>query len=352
MQLTLVVPELVWPEPDDRDTLDTLSSPGLSTFLARSRLSRRPPQSFEATLCDAFGLPEGAAYAAFRVLGEAAGPRDRDACWLCADPVHLRLHQERLILADGASLAIELDEARAIVDELNRYFSEVGRFHVAAAERWYLQLAGGSELGQFDVLPLSAVAGRSVDRQLPETSEARWLRQLLNEAQMVLHQHPANAKREVDGRSTINSLWLWGGGRLPARVAGAYSGIWSGLPLARGVGQAHDIPVHDLPPDGAAELLASASRGSRHLVVLDALQSPVQYENGDAYRSELLGLEERWFAPLQKALAGGRLEQLRLEASTAYATLSWAGDRRTQWKLWQRPQALADTARALAGSER
>jgi hypothetical protein len=350
MQLTLVVPELVWPEPDDHDSLDRLPCAGLGTLIARSQLSRCPPQSMEATLCDAFGVAENAAYGAFRVLGESCGPTTVDACWLCADPVHLRLHQERLILADGGSLGIELAEAHAIVGELNRHFADVGTFHATAADRWYLQLAAGTDLGRFDVLPLSAVAGRSVGRQLPETPEARWLRQLLNEAQMVLHQHPANERREDEGRSTINSLWLWGAGQLPAGASRGFAGVWSDNVLARGLGRAFNVPVHAVPGN-AGTLLAQAPRGSRQLLVLDSLQSPVQYEDADAYRAGLLNLEARWFAPLQKALAGGKIQGLRLVASTAYAALTWHSDRRAQWQLWRRPRSLAATAQALARGE-
>ena len=351
MQLTLVVPELVWPEPDDHDTFDALPCPGLGTLIARGRLSRRPPQSVEATLCDAFGLTENVAYAAFRVLGETALATAGDACWLCADPVHLRLHQERLILADGGSLGIEVAEAAAIVGELNRQFSDVGTFHAAAADRWYLQLAGTTDLGRFDVLPLSTVAGRRVGRQLPETPQVRWLRQLLNEAQMVLHQHPANQKREEEGRSTVNSLWLWGAGVLPARTASHFTGIWGNHPLVRGLGRAFGVPVQPLPDD-AGTLLARVPAGSRPLVVLDALQGPVQYEDAAAWRAGLLDLEARWFAPLQKALGGGKVQRVRLEASTAYATVAWESGRSDQWRAWRRPEPLAATAQSLARGER
>ena len=35
MQLTLVVPELIWPEPEDRDALTDLACPALETLLMR-----------------------------------------------------------------------------------------------------------------------------------------------------------------------------------------------------------------------------------------------------------------------------------------------------------------------------
>ncbi|MCC2867931.1 MAG: hypothetical protein LK562_09140 [Candidatus Accumulibacter phosphatis] len=351
MQLTLVVPELLWPEPDDRESFDALRCDALNTLIARSQRTRRPPQSLEATLCDVFGLPGNAAgnaaYAAFRALGEVAGPAVASDCWLCADPVHLRLHQERLILADGSRLDINAAEATAIVDELNRQFPDLGTFHIGTPDRWYLQLAGNIELGRFDVLPLSAVAGRSVGRQLPENAELRWLRQLLNEVQMVLHQHPANTRREDAGQSTINSLWLWGAGVLPAGRAQDCTGVWSDHPLARGLGRAFGVPVQAVPDDAAA-LLAQTRPGSRPLLVLDSLQAPVQYEDGEAYRAQLLALEARWFAPLQRALALGRIRHLRLAATTAYAMLIWESSRSGQWRLWRRPQSLAATVQTLA----
>lgn len=351
MQITLLVPELIWPEPDDQATLDPLSCPGLSTLLGRSRLQQRPPQSLEATLSDLFGVGGSFAYAAYRAHGEEPPLAGEEDCWLCADPVHLRLHQERLILADGASLAVDRAEAEAIVADFNHQFADVGCFHLKAADRWYLQLPRATDLGRFDVLPLSVVAGRRVVRQLPEDHELRWLRRLLNEAQMLLHQHPVNEARDRDGRPTINSLWLWGGGALPAATDRVFSAVWSENPLARGLGRAAGAPVYSLPAQ-ASDWLAQTPCDGRHLLVLEALQAPVQYEDGDAWRSALHDLERRWFAPLQKALARGTIGRLRLEAPTAYAALSWDAQRSDQWKFWRRPLALADSARALAASAR
>ena len=140
MQLTLLVPELIWPEPDDNDTLNDLACPALHTVLARSHFSRRWPQSLEATLTDLFGHGENAPYAAFRLLGETdVTPETETEHWLCADPVHLRVLQERVILADSSQFGIELAEAKALAASLNEHLGDVCRFHVASADRWYLQ---------------------------------------------------------------------------------------------------------------------------------------------------------------------------------------------------------------------
>ncbi|HOL64138.1 MAG TPA: hypothetical protein PLB97_02215 [Accumulibacter sp.] len=349
MHLTVVVPELIWPEPGDRTTLDALVCPALSALLSRSRLQRRPPQSFEATLGDACGLPAELAYAPLRVLGEKNIVAAPAATWLCADPVHLRLHQEQLILADGSRLAITPDEAQACIDELNRQFVDSGCFHLGATERWYLQLPAERSLGDFTVLPLSVVAGRRVEQQLPAGADLRWLRSLLNEMQMVLHEHPVNQRREERGQPTINSLWLWGGGQLPNPQTSEIRRLWSDLPLARGLARHLDIPCQPLPAHADA-LLAKAIPDDQALLVLDALQAPVQYEDADAYRHALHDLEGRWFAPLRQALLTRRLRSLRLDAPTAYAHLRWQSRPQEQWRFWRRSSSLASIAQSLAQS--
>ena len=101
-------------------------------------------------------------------------------------------------------------------------------------DRWHLRLAAPAD---FRTPPLSAMAGRRVERQLPEESGTAWLRRLLNEAQMLLHGHPANRSRTEADRLTINnSLWLWGPGQLPAGLDQCFRAVHSTRhPLARGL---------------------------------------------------------------------------------------------------------------------
>ena len=82
--------------------------------------------------------------------------------------------------------------------------------------------------------------------------------------------------------------------------------------------------------------------------MLDDLLGPVQYENGPDYRNALARLETGWFAPLRCALSAGRLKELRLHAATTYAALTVDCRRLDQWRVWQRPQPLADFIGALA----
>ena len=344
MHLTLLVPELIWPEPADQFALGKLAAPGLEWLLARARLDRQPPRPFETVLTGRFGL-DPAPCGALRLLGEGCDDA-RSGHWLCADPVHLHFHQERIILADPGAFDLADDEANDIVAALNAEFADVGQFHVANARRWYLKLnvapQGHFLRGAVDHLaePISAVAGRRVDGEISGLPLSRWL----NEVQMFLHGHPVNERRQTIGQPAINSLWLWGGGSLPEVAAPTFSAVFSDNPLAAGLARVTGIPQFDRPA-ALADVLAQGSK--QPLVILDQLLPRVLYEDGDGWHDGIEQLDADWFVPLKKAL-GSKVNRISLIAPTVYGELRYmltAGDR---WKLWKSGKPLAETAKELA----
>jgi hypothetical protein len=66
-----------------------------------------------------------------------------------------------------------------------------------------------------------------------------------------------NAQRRAQGLPPINSLWLWGGGRLPATLTSGLSGVISDDLLLNALAQRADIARH--PRD--AEIFSTANRG-------------------------------------------------------------------------------------------
>ncbi len=337
MHLTLLVPELIWPEPADQFTLGKLSAPGLEWLLARAGLERQPRRPFETVLTNCFGLA-AAPCGALRLLGEGRDEA-RSGHWLCADPVHLRFHQERIILADAGAFDLADDEAQGIVEALNAEFADIGQFHVASARRWYLKLNVAVD---HPVEPISAVAGRRVDGEL--AGNALPLTRWLNEVQMFLHGHPVNERRQAAGQPVVNSLWLWGGGSLPTSPTPEFSAVFSNNPLAAGLARAAGLPLFDCP---AALAGVFPSGGEQPLVVLDQLLSRVLYEDGEGWRGDFEQLESDWFAPLKKTL-GSKVDRISLIAPTVYGELRYTLTGGDRWKLWKRSKAIAETAKELA----
>lgn len=349
MHLTLLAPELIWPEPGDTQTLGDLPVPSFAWLDGHAAFLRSTPVSFEKSLLEIFALPD-AGTANFRRLGETPGQTQgvgslEDAgYWLCADPVHLRFHQERIVLADAGAFDLDDDEAHTLIAALNGTFSDIGSFHFGTARRWYLRLnAAVDHLAK----PLSAVAGRRMDGELDDKTSPlhRWL----NEVQMFLHLHPINEARATAGKPAINSLWLWGNG--PAGTFTPQSetlpdAVFSADPLARGLARAAGIVPKDCPATPATVLNGGARRP---LVVLDQLLPTVLYENPDEWRRCFMALEAEWFSVLRGQL-GKTLKNLVIIAPTIYGRLHWQISAGSRWKFWKSGRGPQQIAQALADS--
>lgn len=163
-----------------------------------------------------------------------------------ATPVHLRPDQDRLLLFDSPAADLTADEAAAFVSAFNAHFSPDGwRLEAPMPARWYLHVDEGAELR---TRPLGDVIGRNVDLFLPQGADAPAWGRHLTELQMLFHALDVNMQREIAGRPAVNSLWLHGGGRLPA-------------------GAAHPLRVEPPAPplvNGLARLAGTAGRDRLH----------------------------------------------------------------------------------------
>lgn len=341
MPLTLLIPELIWPEPGDHERFTRLLCPALERLLARGRFTRHPVHSFEHALAGLFGQSGETPLAALRRLGESQPPGPDDAIWINADPVHLKLQQDRLILADSGGFSLAGEEAEELVATLNAELGESGRLHVGTAGRWYLECRDPALADGIGAAPLSAVAGRNIEAQLADALQSRALRRLTSELQMLLHAHPINRHREASGELPINSLWLWGAGRRPEHLAADYDKVIAGDALALGLARAAGIATTAPQTDGIATVDGKA------LFVRDDALVPVQYEDAEAYAEAIARLERECFAPLLDALLRGRLDRLRLLAPTVYGLLDWEVGRVDLLKFWRAPQPLGTWAERL-----
>ncbi|WP_374604989.1 phosphoglycerate mutase [Arenimonas sp.] len=155
----------------------------------------------------------------------AAITRERDASdavlhsWLRADPAYVRPDMTGARVLAVGELGLSADEAKALSDALRPLFGDAG-FPISAPHpaRWYLALPVEARLPAF-AAP-EAVLGDDLFLHLPDGPEGRRWRALLNEAQVILHNHPVNQARFASGRLPANSLCFWGAGRLPDQVKG------------------------------------------------------------------------------------------------------------------------------------
>jgi hypothetical protein len=172
--------------------------------------------------------------------GDASG-----FAWLRADPVFVRPDMNGARLMAWGNLGLSSADAAALVAALQPACRELGlELSATAPERWYLRLPPNQPAPTF-AAPSEAL-GEDLLGHLPPGDAGRRWRGLLNEAQIILHNHPLNAARAGKGLPAVNSVWFWGGGLLPdsvscpaSQVVGADADLLAlaslaGLPAAAG----------------------------------------------------------------------------------------------------------------------
>jgi len=342
MKIHLVIPGLLWPNPNTAGPTADLSLPALERLLGHAHVHIANERGFEPWLAREFGLSAGpldqspVPWAALRRMGES-GTAVSDGIWLCADPVHLQFARDQLILSDASDLDITRIEATTLLDGLNQLLAtqepDFVRFEAKSPKRWYLRMKTPPDV---TFSPLSDVIGRPIASYLPAgQADRRWQR-IVNDIQVFLHTHPVNQAREAAGKRTINSVWFWGPGSLPGKLTAPAPLVLSRNRIARGLAIAAGVR-----PDTPKRLPQLDA-----LVVLDNLLQPARNLDLDAWRKQLSHIEAQWFTPVLAALKSRHITELRISAPGDRSTLEARLGAIDLWKLWRRPMPLDRVAAA------
>jgi hypothetical protein len=337
-QLNVVIPGLFGPEEIKAlpEAWRDLSLPALETLLARARRDHAAGGGLESTLFALFHL----AAVSGDDLPVAAVTRQWEAqdaggyWWLRADPVHLRADRDRIVMVGNGVLNIPVEECREIAVELNQHFAgEDWQLDAANARRWYVRLDKDPQIGTH---ALPDVVGRDILHYLPHgPAQGHW-RGILNEVQMVLHGSRVNREREARGAPPINSLWFWGGGRLPCPAPVPWSQLWGNDALSRSLASLARVADSSLPSD-AVEWLEDDTPGPQ-LLVWEGLREKIQFSNVEGWREFLQSLHDAWLQPLFAALKQRRLAALNLYPADG-TVFRVTADGARRW--WVRRRALA-----------
>ncbi|NBB91606.1 MAG: hypothetical protein GVY32_00370 [Gammaproteobacteria bacterium] len=276
--------------------------PGLIDALTRGREPvALDPESPQSELVAGRPLPAAALTRLLDRPGEAAG------AWLRADPIGL--------VPDLAAVWLQADDrfergdwSRALVELLA---DEGLRLELTEGGRGYLPLDTTPETR---FAPPWALAGRSLEHALPEGPGARRWQRLLNETQVVLHQH---RKTAADGAAIPGSLWFWGGGSLPdlSEVAPRVRGLVAADPVLVGLAEWLGLPRRRF----GAEVEPAAG-----LLV----EWPARFEDSAGANLERL---ETFLRQAWRQLRMGRIRQLELAGIETVRRFSV----RDAWRFWR-----------------
>lgn len=201
-------------------TLGDAALPNLAALLGRLKPSTPPIGSDEYS----FHTPAEQALAALRGLpadtapvaawkAQAAG-LDGRLGWALLTPLHLAVGSDQISAHNPADLQLDAAASQALFAALNELWPTAEGWHALwlSPTEW---LVAHASLAGLRSASLDRVIARSVDTWMPE---ARRLRTLQNEAQMLLHHHPLNDAREARGLLPVNSVWISGCGSDPGHA--------------------------------------------------------------------------------------------------------------------------------------
>jgi hypothetical protein len=305
------------------DSAERTRFEGLQRLLSRGRALSASRETLEAALMQRFGVSRQRDWPVAPLARLGDGQQSDIGYWLCADPVHLQIDRDALILVDSRRYELTQTDADSLVSTLNQHFAAAGiDLSAPTPKRWYARVAQTPDV---QTVSLREATGRNVDSLLPAGRDALAWHRTFNEIQMLLHDHPVNEAREARGELPVNSVWLWGGGTLPAHVAGEWVRVWASDALARGLARAAKIDCAETP--GSFTSWHEQANEGEHLVVL---------EDADLDRTE-----SDWLTPALHALRARLLGRLSLSASVGSEVLRFDLTRSDLWKFWRRAPAVA-----------
>ena len=229
-----------------------------------------------------------------------------NAWWIRADPVHLAPHGDTLVMAASDDLDIVQSEADQLVQEILGVFSEDGWVLKAPRpNRWYLQPIDTPDISTTHI---NNVLGGNIYPALPTGPDGKKWHTILNELQILLHTAKVNTDRETKGQVPINSLWFWGGGRVPVLKESVWDCVWSNEPIGAGLARLAQVSHLDRP--ATAEHWLSEAESGNHVVILDQALRARLHGQQEVRRDFIDTLDEYWTEPLIRGLREKQITSL------------------------------------------
>ncbi len=249
-----------------------------------------------------------------------AGP-DATPGWAVAQPVHLAAgldHLRLAPLADACPSPVEVEQlagtlrAHFVRDEFDLVGHLEGAWLVRCPRRLQCQTADPA-----------ALVGRNIHDHMPAGPDGAHVRSLMNEVQMVLHDHPVNQRRASTRALPINALWLWGFGTFTAPPPPLFATSPWRL-------QSDDLWLRAFwrTHGGKERALGEAGEAAETNALVAMLQPPTT-DAGEA----LAEVDSSLFSRLRHAVQGGDPRSLEVHDGRRVHAL----DLRSRYRIWRRP---------------
>jgi 2,3-bisphosphoglycerate-independent phosphoglycerate mutase len=166
---------------------------------------------------------------------------------LCCDFVTLQSSHNDMIMKDYTADHLSCEESREYLKALQDQISDCPVTFYPGSGFHNLMVI---ESKQFTtrLIPPNELIGEGIRKFMPNEDQFKDLIYIINQAQIILHNHPINQKRKQENIDLVNSIWLWGNGKtgiLPSFEGkfGKSASIISPSLLFQGMGKAANMDI-------------------------------------------------------------------------------------------------------------
>jgi hypothetical protein len=313
--------------------LEARRLPWLGRLLARAETAGAAVKGVHAAIAATVAGEPAAVrrWAPGPLCASADGIDGNAAAMMRLDPVHLEPAGDGLVVSPPGRLDRASAEALAgaVGDALDR--DPLPR--VGAPGRWYASRPGLADARWSEP---EAAYGRNAYDVMPAGPGGAGLRRLMNEIQMVLHEHEVNQARAAAGLPEVNSLWPWGWSDCETAPPPVWPGhCYGDHPYARALTRL--AGGSQVPGDAPAPAGNWPDLG---LTICDGPWSALQAGDEAAAVRLLARFDESWCEPLLRALQRRRLRTLRLVLGGREFWLTPAD----AWRFWRRDAVAEEGA--------
>jgi len=300
-------------------------APAVEWLVARGTVDAQDDRSWREWLVDAAGagrdsLRQFPAGPCIRALEPVSSPC---LTWASARPVHLLTAIDHLQLATG-NLSLDDAESNRLAEDINRHLDGRGfrLFVTHSGPDWLLECAAAIECSCTEP---EAAESQNLRELMPAGRDGAAIRSLMNEIQMLLHEHPVNEARAARRLPVVNSLWLWGFGRTAQAEPMSLPGLRTDDAWLRGLWRMHGAQASLLPERGLRDPGATTDG------IVAWSHTPA---NGEV--DALARAEAQLFAPAKARLEDGSLQLIVMRLGDRTIRV----DRRARFRFWRRPRPL------------
>jgi 2,3-bisphosphoglycerate-independent phosphoglycerate mutase len=166
---------------------------------------------------------------------------------LCCDFVTLQSSHNDMIMKDYTAGHLTCEESREYLKALQDQISDCPVTFYPGFGFHNLMVIESKPFST-RLTPPNELIGEGIRKFMPNEDQFKDLIYIINQAQIILHNHPTNQRRKRENIDLVNSIWLWGNGKtgtLPSfeEKFGKSASIISPSLLFQGMGKAANMNI-------------------------------------------------------------------------------------------------------------